>query len=358
MLNDLDETMFHQVPQPFAVVGTSDHRFFDRYWFCGADPAGGPAFFAGLGRYPNMGTQDGFLSVLDGRTQHNLRVATQSEETNAPSTCGAGPLAVAVHEPYRRVALSLNAERMSAELEFRTDRLPHLERHHVEMGRNRVLQDQQRYVQVGGWSGWIEIDRTRYDVDDWWGDRDHAWGVRVDVGGLEPPEMSKRTGSLTVWCSFATRTRYGMFQLRRYADGRPDYLDGVLHGKDGAARVNAVEPEVTFAPGTSNYQHARILVRLEDGSTTEITAEPLTERAWAGRGGGYSRGFDDGRGFGARRGEVVEYDCYDVSEPDEVRCGGDIVPAGHREQLARLTVDGEPGIGHLPIMDRSGLLPG
>ncbi|HWD05874.1 MAG TPA: hypothetical protein VG674_25845 [Amycolatopsis sp.] len=358
MLTDLDETLFHQFPQPFAVVATSDHRFFDRYWFCGADPAGGPAFFAGFGRYPNMGTRDGFLCVLDGHAQHNLRVATQEAATTSFMSGSAGPFAVEVHEPYRRIGLSIDTPHLAARLEFRTERPPHLERHHFELGQSRVLQDQQRYVQVGRWSGSLEVNGRRHDVDGWWGDRDHAWGVRVDVGGLEPPEMSRRTGSLTVWCSFTAGSRTGMFQLREYADGRPRYVDGVLYDDGGARRVNDIEHDITFAPGTRLYQRATIQVRLEDDDTTEITAEPLTARPWAGRGGGYSRGFDDGRGFGARRGEVVEFDSYDLSDPAEVRCAGTVVPAGHREQLARLTVDGEPGIGHLPIMDRSGLLPG
>ncbi|NKQ57069.1 hypothetical protein HFP15_29785 [Amycolatopsis sp. K13G38] len=358
MLSDLDETLFHQFPQPFAVVATSDHRFFDRYWFCGADPRSGLAFFAGFGRYPNMATRDGFLCVLDGHTQHNVRVATQREAATGFLAGSAGPLTVEVHAPYRRIALSLDTPRLRARLEFRTDRPPHLERHHVELGDARILQDQQRYVQVGSWDGWIELGAGRHRVEDWWGDRDHAWGVRVDVGGLEPPEMSRRTRSFTVWCSFTAGARHGMFQLREYADGRPRYVDGALYHDGAVARVRDIEYDVSFAPGTRVYRRARLWVHLESGDTAEIIAEPLTARAWAGRGGGYSRGFDDGRGFGARRGEVVEYDCYDLTDPAEVRSGGAVVPAGHREQLARLTVDGEPGIGHLPIMDRSGLLPG
>ncbi|MWA03207.1 hypothetical protein F8568_023080 [Actinomadura sp. LD22] len=367
MLTDLDETLFHQQPQPFAVVATSDHRFFDRYWFCGAAPDGGTAFFAGFGRYPNMGTRDAFLSVLRGRVQHNLRVAAQPSPRDTGMSLLGGSVGsaakVEVHEPYRRLALSYDAPEagIGARLEFRTDYPPHLERHHVEIRDSRVLQDQQRYVQVGRWDGWITVDGRRQEVEGWWGDRDHAWGVRVDVGGLEPPDMSERVGSLTVWCSFSTASLQGLFQLREYADGRPAYIDGaVCRAADPSApiRVTGIEHEIEYAPGTKNYRHARLRVRLEDGHTVKVEAEPLTERAWAGRGGGYSRGFADGRGFGARRGEVVEHDVYDLTDPVRVVLEGAAVPAGHREQLARVSVDGEPGIAHLPIMDRSGRLPG
>ena len=42
---------------------------------------------------------------------------------------------------------------------------------------------------------------------------------------------------------------------------------------------------------------------------------------------------------------------YDVSHPEIVRnLDGDPIPSGHREQPARLSVNGKPGFGHLPIM--------
>lgn len=364
MLTGLDETLFHQHPSPFATVSTSDHRFFDRYWFCGLAPGGDIAFFAGFGRYPNMGTRDGFLCLLQGSRQTNLRAAVQPDAATAPTrevalSAGAGPIGVAVREPFRAVDFTLQPSGgpLAAQLRFSSVMPPHLERHHLEVSGSRVMQDQQRYVQVGHWNGWISIGGRRHDVRGWWGDRDHAWGVRVDVGGLEPVEMSRRTGSLTIWCSFSTASRHGIFQLREYADGRPRYIDGAIHSRSGdSARVVDIDHKVTFKPGTKLYREAVMWLRLENGTSLEVTAEPATEHAWAARGGGYSRGFADGKGFGARRGDVTEHDVYDLGEGGAVRVDGRPVPSGHREQLARLTVNGEPGTGHLPILDRSGML--
>ena len=56
MLIGLDETLHHQTSAPFSVTGTSEHRFFDRYWFSGLAPDGLVAFFSGTGRYRNLGT--------------------------------------------------------------------------------------------------------------------------------------------------------------------------------------------------------------------------------------------------------------------------------------------------------------
>ena len=86
-----------------------------------------------------------------------------------------------------------------------------------------------------------------------------------------------------------------------------------------------------------------------DGSTWDVDAEPVLT-VWAYRGTGYDGGFDDGRGLGVFRGEIVEHDVYDVSHPEDV-----VVPGGttlrplHREQGARVTVNGSPGFAHLPV---------
>jgi len=366
MLTSLDETLFHQYPGTFAMVSTSDHRFFDRYWFCGADPTGRTAFFAGLGRYANMGTRDGFLSVLKGTTQYNLRVATQPSgigdvSGSSPMCIDAGPLKVEVVRPFREIEFSLDApdSPVTGRLRFRSHMEPHLEHHHREMSGARILQDQQRYVQVGRWDGWIAVEGRREQVSGWWGDRDHSWGVRVDVGGLEPRDMSRRVSSFTIWCSFSTASRYGMFQFREYADGRPRYIDGTVHSAGGSepVRVVGIEHEVDFFEGTKIYREVRVRLRLADGSVAEVHAEPLTERGWAARGGGYSRGFNDQKGFGARRGDVVEYDVYHLPDPETVLLNGSPIHAGHREQLVRLTFDGEPGDGHMTVMVRSGELP-
>ena len=49
MLSPLDETLHHQLSTTFDHAGTSDPRFFDRYWFAIYDPEGSePAINTGL----------------------------------------------------------------------------------------------------------------------------------------------------------------------------------------------------------------------------------------------------------------------------------------------------------------------
>ncbi|PWI06191.1 hypothetical protein DIZ27_34745 [Streptomyces sp. NWU339] len=357
MLIGLDETLYHQTPDPFAVVATSDHRFFDRYWFSGLSPDGRTAFFAGTGRYPNMGTRDAFFNVLRDDRQHNLRVAAPLEDPGSVDvrTACVGPFTVTVVEPFRRLVLRNSRGPLSTELEFTTDATPHLEARHREMSGTRVIQEQHRYDQVGRWNGWLEVDGERIDVCDWWGDRDHSWGTRVDVGGLEPRELFRRTPSFTIWCNFSTDEGWGLFQSREYADGTPRYLDGTIHSRaDTHARVVDLAYEITYVEGTRTWARTEFDLSLSDGRSVRVEAQPHTVRPWASRGGGYNRGFSDGLGFGARRGEVTEYDVYELPDARRVFLDGVEIDPGHREQLARITVDGAPGWAHLPIMPRSG----
>lgn len=358
MLIGLDETLYHQTPDPFAVVATSDHRFFDRYWFSALAPDGETAIFAGTGRYPNMGTRDAFLNVLHGTRQHNLRVAASLEPLGVVDAYRAdtGPFSVRVVEPFRHLTLTATGDGpLAAELEFTTDTPAYLEAGHREMSGTRVIQNQHRYDQVGRWNGWVEFDGQRILVEHWWGDRDHSWGTRVDVGGLEPPEMFRRARSFTIWCSFSTDEGWGLFQSREFADGSPRYLDGAMYDKDGGqARLVELDSDITYRAGTRSWEHATFALSLSDGRTVHMVAEPHTVRPWASRGGGYNRGFTDGLGFGARRGEVTEYDIYELPDTDRVLLDGKPIDPGHREQLARVTVDGVPGWAHLPIMPRSG----
>ncbi len=80
MLTKLDEILRHQLPTTFDHVGTSDPRFYDRYWFCAYDPAGELALITGMGLYANMNVMDGFVSLMtpkDGSSEHAGRAADQ-----------------------------------------------------------------------------------------------------------------------------------------------------------------------------------------------------------------------------------------------------------------------------------------
>jgi hypothetical protein len=103
-------------------------------------------------------------------------------------------------------------------------------------------------------------------------------------------------------------------------------------------------------PNTKLFQTGRITATTEDGQTWVIEAESVG-RAWLYKGSGYDNGYNDEKGLGVWRGDwLEEYDVYDLSDPEAcVLPDGRVIRPRHREQIARVTVNGRPGYAHLPF---------
>jgi hypothetical protein len=377
VLSKLDETLRHQLATTFDHVGTSDPRFFDRYWFCCYDPAGTLAVIIGMGLYNNMNVIDGFVAL-----QQPLASAAP-EGSGAPSKqwnyrfsrtlrpnvdqTAVGPLSVEIVEPFTtaRVRIAPSPDRaVSADLTWTAFLAPVEEAHHFVRVRGRVAQDYRRYTQVGRMNGTITLGDRIYDVRDWFGGRDHSWGVRPAVAGPEPvtgpPDAGGRaqTGFVFFWLPFATDTFGGHVQIHSLGDGTHVLLDGVLQWPDGSAReVTAAHYQVDFFPGTRRWRRVRTELTDDHGEITTIVAEVMM-RDWAMDGTGYDWGWTDGQGLGVWRGDQFEeHDIYDLTDPNEViRPDGDTRQRGHREAPARLMVNGNPGTGHQIVL-ASGPVP-
>lgn len=360
-----DDGLLHQTGWPMRHASSSDLRFFDRYWLLAADPAGSAGMIAGVAFYKNTGSCDGYLAIQEGNRQHNARFARPLDADI--DRMRLGDLEVRVVEPFERIELVVRPEHtpLGANLTWTSTSAPHLEVHHFDAPAGRVLQDMTRYDQLGRWTGWIDHGSGRITVDDWWGARDHSWGLRPGVGGFE-----RSQGDPSMQTQIPTAPRHAMFYLvlfaevdgrflvlhyREDADGRRLATDGELVEPTGVRiPIAGVEAEVDFVGGSRAYSEARLVVTLADGTVMNVVAKPNLQ-AWAYAGTGYDGGFDDRRGLGAWRGEVVEHDVYTFVPPDDVHMNGSSVPPGHREQPVILTVDGRPGLGHLPVITRGAL---
>jgi hypothetical protein len=358
MLIGLDETLHHQSSRSFASVGVSDHRFFDRYWFGGVHPDGELALITGLGFYKNMGTCDGFAAIQRRRRQHNIRLARPLAEDLGRT--GVGPLDFTVIESFKHLhaALAPSESGLAFELDFRSNFPAYAEAHHFQVHHERVTQDSTRYDQVGTWSGWLELEGEHVKVSEWWGARDHSWGVRPNVGGFEPPLNATADPMLWMWACFSIDDFACQFQQREDGDGNRVYFDGQIDypydsGKP-SERAVSVSHDIAFIPGTRTYEHVRYELTMAGGRLVVIEAEPLV-RPWAYRGTGYGGGYHDGKALGAWRGSVLEHDVYDLENPESVLVDGKPHPSGHREQPVRIVVDGKPGFGHMPIMTRGAI---
>jgi len=352
LLGPMDEQLNHQTSQPFRVPGTTDHRFYDRHWFEAVSPDGELMMLAGLGTYKNMGVADGFVVVQRDRKQTNVRV---SRMLGNDMRAAVGPLTIDIVEPFEqlKVVLSPGDYPLAVELEWNSAYPPYLEAPHQVFAEARVVQDTNRYDQIGSWTGWLEFDGQRYEAGEWWGVRDHSWGVRPDVGGFEPANGRRREPMLWLW-AFATTDELAVhFQLREDQHGGVKHFDGEVffpEADDRApVRISRVEHHIEFIPGTRDWSRLCYDLFLVDGTQLTMEAEAL-QSAWAYRGTGYENGYEDSKGVGVVRGDLVETDVLDLSLPGKVTRGGESYFPGHREQAARVQINGCSGFGHLPVM--------
>jgi len=363
MLIAPDDTLWHQLPTTFDHVGTSDPRFFDRYWFAAYDPEGGRAMQFTLGVYQNMDVVDGgFVAIVNGR-QHNLRVS-RALRPRYEAACG--PLSVEILEPLSRARLVIGPGEhpVHGELEWTSVIPPQEEAPRFTRVRGRVVEDSRRFDQIGVCHGRLDVEGTPVDVEGWWACRDHSWGVRERMGIAEPitgPPATPSDGSLFAFLFFSTEKLAGHVQIAQRT-GHPDYFTAQL-----ADRLHPQLPphEATDAELSlelfddrrpRRFRTAALAVKLDDGRslTIDCTAQgPAVAMPGLGYGG-----YDDGLGLGVWRGaEHVEHETWDVRHPtDVVHQDGTVSRPVHRIQPVRVVIGDDEGTGGLTMI-AEGRLP-
>jgi len=364
VLTPMDDTLWHQLPTTFDHVGTSDPRFFDRYWFTASDPNGAGTLQFTLGAYQNMNVMDGGFVAIRGGRQHNLRVS-RALRPRYETACG--PLRVEVVEPLERVRLFVDpgSHGIEAELEWIAILPAQEEAARFTRVRGRIVEESRRFDQIGACNGWLSLPgEVRIELDDWWATRDHSWGVRERLGIEEPvtgPAAPPSAGSLFAFLFFSTDSLGGHVQLAQFS-GRPDYFTAEItrRGRGGetieAHLQSRASLDVSFHDDASprRFRTARFDTSLPDGSEVQIQATALGPSVDM-QGLGYG-GYDDQKGLGVYRGEEhVEHDIWDVSHPtDVIRPDGKAVRPIHRIQPVRVSLrggglDGE-GTGSLTMI--------
>ena len=367
MLTELDETLHHQGPQTFEHVLTTDHRFYDRQLMGGFSPDGKAAFLAGITYFKNMNVVEGFvIAQSHSRTQYNIRLSKQLRPLPMSKDASIGPLNLEIIEAFKhlRYVLAAGDYPVALDINFHNLLQPRLEKPHFSRLDGRVTTDYLRYNQIGRLSGRVEIDGERFDAHDWFGWRDHSWGVRPGVGGFEPMTGTRvgggvasasRTngkGMFLLHQGFSNGREAGSFQVIEDGDGQRIYTEGeacIIGGEEAA--VTAIDHEIVFKPGTRVFDHTTVQLGLSNGGSWELKSRAIG-RPWVYRGAGYEGGFNDGQGQGVWRSEqlLMEVDTYDISDPELV-----VFPDGstgypkHREQLSTCMINGVAGHAYSPM---------
>jgi len=356
VITNLDESLLHQGIATFDHALVSDHRFYDRTVFVVQSPDGELDLITSVGLYKNNNVMDGFAMLQRGSSrQFNHRYS----RTLAPDYDGMvlGPMSIEVLEPLRRHRLRLAPGTYPASYDIRWTAVlpPYEEAHHLKRVDGRIVRDVIRFNQFASASGWIELEGVRTEFSDWFAWRDHSWGVRPGIGGYEPFTGSTETdpGHLGIYLWWLTETEGGFFTVQEDGDGRRLYLDGHIDSRLGEPSLGVIDVahDYKLVPGTRMYSRGRLELTISDGTRREVDIQPVG-RAWAYKGSGYDHGYNDERGLGVWRAKwLEEYDNYDVTHPEAVGLpDGRVVRPVHREQFARVTVNGAPGFAHAPFI--------
>ncbi|WP_426030493.1 hypothetical protein [Caulobacter sp. DWP3-1-3b2] len=294
MLTRGDDYPIHQTAEPVAFAGT-DRNFYDRYFFNGYEAANsgeggdGDSFFAAaFGVYPHLNIADAaFCWMKDGR-QVNLHASRWLEMERMD--LNVGPITIQVLEPLRRLRISVEApdQGVRAELTFEGRSFPIEEPRFTRRIGPRTLLDYTRLTQNGRYSGWIEVDGQRHDLDGFVGTRDRSWGVRP-IGARDPQELAPAAPPQFFWlwtpCVFPDGDLF--FHTNDDELGRPWNRRAVWaplgSGRGEALDFHAVGYDVDWRSGSRHA--ARGTLKLEGGG--EVTIEPLAEFFMLGLGYGH-----------------------------------------------------------------------
>ncbi len=328
-LRGTDEGLNHQIADTFATVAESDLAWTEKIWGSLARTDGTLQVDLGIGKYHNRGIIDGFAGVSRGREQWTVRGSRELH--TAPEQTSIGPIHYEIIDPLKKVRFRLepnDEQPISFDLTMTAVTPPFFEERNLVRNRvtGRIDVNVIRYHQ-GGWvSGTVTVDSETHQVspDEWFGFRDHSWGVRQAVGNPATDLMSAPTPARTPssrgamkWSpSFFRRPDGTYYETAIFlTEGAWDYSSAYINDADGSqAHVRSVEPRISYDPRTRFVKGGELRLTMDSGDVRVIEVEALGDSGFFLRTAGYGKWA--GHIHGAWKGPLhidSEYiaDCWD-----------------------------------------------
>ncbi|MEP7113347.1 MAG: hypothetical protein ABI862_08785 [Ilumatobacteraceae bacterium] len=292
MLSGYDDYPIHQASVPVSETSSSDINFYDRYFFNGYEQDGSFYFGLAMGLYPNRHVADAAFSVS--RSGEQISVFTsQRAPTDRRDATHLGPIEIDIVEPMRVVRLTVDSpdHGVRADLTFAARSAPIEEPHYWWRVGVRTIFDYTRFTQFGEWTGWIEIDGARRNVNPatMWGSRDRSWGIRPT--GESAPSGAPVGAPQFFWLwapiNFPSLTTH--FDVNEDGDGRRWHEVGVVARTDGSPpeTMRTVDYRVEWRPGTRWAQRFEYDLIDWEGLVHTIRLRPRFEFQMSGLGYGH-----------------------------------------------------------------------
>ncbi len=303
-LRGTDEGLNHQIVDTFATISESDMAWTEKIWASLAKTDGSLQVDLGIGKYHNRGIIDGFAGVSRGREQWTVRGSRELAGT--PEDMGIGPIHYEIVEPLKQVRFVLepnDEQPISFDLVFSAVAPPFFEDRNLVRNKHtgRVDVNVIRYHQ-GGWvSGSVTVDGTTHEVkpDEWFGYRDHSWGVRQAVGApptdlIRQPAPARSSSTPArggmKWSPFFFRRPDGTFYETAIfvSEGLWDLSSAYINEADGGqTRVRTVKPQLSYDPHTRFVIGGQLLLTMESGQERVIEVETVGDSGFFLKTAGY-----------------------------------------------------------------------
>jgi hypothetical protein len=295
-----DEGLNHQIVDTFATLSQTDMAWTEKIWASIARTDGSLQMDFGLGKYQNRGIIDGFGGVSRGKEQWTVRGSR--ELASAPEETVIGPIQLEVVEPLKQIRYRLepnDVQPISFDIVLSAVTPPFFEERNLVRSRRtgRIDVDVIRYHQ-GGWaSGTVTIDGETHDVnpDEWFGFRDHSWGVRQAIGEpltdlIPSPELPKGIRGGMKWSPAFFRRPDGTYYETAIfvVEGAWEYSSAYINDANGTqTSVRSVRPRISYDTRTRFVKGGELLITMESGEERVIEVETLGDSGFFLKTGGY-----------------------------------------------------------------------
>ena len=228
----LDERFAHQIPEPFPNVLHFHPDWRESLFFIMHQrEKPGDVLILTLAHFPSRQEIDslqlGRVGTSPIMARHLRKVDGDQDDFRV------GPITIDVVEPLKKirlVAVASDATPVSFDISFTARTQPYQLRRGTMKAKHEVVWDQSHMFQSGTYNGSYTHNGKTYEVDNWWGQRDHSWGVRSHA-------------RCPLWMWMPIQLEEGMLSVWHweYPNGARVYTDGCFAPADGSEPIPVID---------------------------------------------------------------------------------------------------------------------
>ena len=230
-LTAMDEHLVHQLPEPLPNVAVHHPHWRESYFFIAHRPDTlGDLVILTMATFPYRGVMD---SLQMGRVDNEPVISYRSRPFDGdPHTAEVAGARVEILKPYEQIRIWADPEQctLGMDLTFRARTKPYGLRRGTLRAGHELIWDQSHMFQSGQYDGTYTVAGRTYEVEQWWGQRDHSWGIRDH-------------GRCPLWLWFQVQLPDGFLGVWHweFENGARVYTDGCWAPADGGDPVPLIE---------------------------------------------------------------------------------------------------------------------